>query len=101
MSYRRLHELTVIAIDTMRGWVKRAQVDGGKGPGLTSAEREEIVRGHRSLALSGHLTTPAFPESPLIERRMGSMGRQGRYSPEVRERAVRLVLEQKDDHESQ
>ena len=32
---------------------------------------------------------------------MGFMGKQGRYSPEVRERAVRLVLEQQGDHESQ
>ena len=29
------------------------------------------------------------------------MGRQGRYSPEVRERAVRMVLEQEAHHESQ
>ena len=29
------------------------------------------------------------------------MGDQGRYSVEVRERAVRLVLEQQDDYESQ
>lgn len=29
------------------------------------------------------------------------MGKQGRYSPEVRERAVRLVFEQQDDYESQ
>ncbi len=29
------------------------------------------------------------------------MGKQGRYSPEVRERAVRLVFEQQDEYESQ
>ena len=29
------------------------------------------------------------------------MGKQGRYSPEVRERATRLVFEQQDDYESQ
>ncbi len=29
------------------------------------------------------------------------MGRQKRYSPEVRERAVRLVLEHQDEYESQ
>ena len=29
------------------------------------------------------------------------MGRRTRYSPEVRERAVRLVLEQQGEHESQ
>ncbi len=29
------------------------------------------------------------------------MGRQGRYSPEVRERAVKMVLEHQDEHGSQ
>ena len=29
------------------------------------------------------------------------MGRQGRYSPEVKERAVRMVLEHQDEHPSQ
>lgn len=29
------------------------------------------------------------------------MGKQGRYSPEVRERAVRLVFEQQSEYESQ
>ena len=29
------------------------------------------------------------------------MGRRGRYSPEVRERAVRMVLEQEFQHDSQ
>ena len=29
------------------------------------------------------------------------MGRASRYSPEVRERAVRMVLEHQDEHESQ
>lgn len=29
------------------------------------------------------------------------MGRRGRYSPEVRERAVRMVLDHQDEHSSQ
>ena len=29
------------------------------------------------------------------------MGRQGRFSPEVRERAVRMVLEHENEHTSQ
>ena len=41
-SYRRLHELVGIPVDTMRSWVVRAQVDAGQRPGLTTAEREEI-----------------------------------------------------------
>lgn len=41
-SYRRLNDLTGIPVDTMRGWVARAQIDAGQKPGLTTAEREEI-----------------------------------------------------------
>ena len=41
-SFRRLHELTGIPVETMRGWVMRAQVDGGQRPGFTTSEREEI-----------------------------------------------------------
>jgi transposase-like protein len=43
-SYRRLHELVGIPIDTMRTWVTRAEIDGGTRPGITSAENEEIRR---------------------------------------------------------
>jgi len=49
-SYRRVHELTGIPIDTMRGWVDRARVDGGEKPGLTTSEREEIRALRRELA---------------------------------------------------
>ena len=41
-SYRRLHDLTGIPVDTMRGWVDRARIDAGDKPGLTTTEREEI-----------------------------------------------------------
>jgi transposase len=41
-SFRRLHELTGIPVDTMRGWFARAQIDAGERPGLTTTEREEI-----------------------------------------------------------
>jgi transposase len=49
-SYRRLHELTAIPVDTMRGWVNRAQVDAGQKPGLSTAEREEIKALKKELA---------------------------------------------------
>ena len=40
----------------------------------------------------GEMNRTRFLEAPFLGR-MGSMGRPNRYSPEVRERAVRLVLE--------
>jgi len=43
-SFRRVRELTGIPIDTMRGWVTKAQVDAGERPGTTTAERDEIRR---------------------------------------------------------
>ena len=41
-SYRRLHDLTGIPMDTMRGWVDRARIDGGEGAGLTAPDREGV-----------------------------------------------------------
>jgi len=49
-SYRRVHELTGIPIDTMRGWVDRARIDGGQKPGLSTSEREEIKALRKELA---------------------------------------------------
>ncbi len=43
-SFRRVRELTGIPVDTMRGWVTRAQIDAGERPGTSSSEREEIRR---------------------------------------------------------
>jgi len=43
-SFRRVRELTGIPVDTMRGWVTRAQIDAGERPGTSSTEREEIRR---------------------------------------------------------
>ncbi len=47
-------------------------------------------------------TAPIFPEAPFLER-YGVMGRRSRYSPEIRERAVRMVVEHEHEngHSSQ
>jgi transposase-like protein len=36
--------LTGIPVDTMRGWVTKAQVDAGERPGTSTAERDELRR---------------------------------------------------------
>lgn len=43
-SFRRLHDLVGIPVDTMRSWVTRAEVDAGNRPGVTSSENEEMKR---------------------------------------------------------
>lgn len=43
-SFRRVRELTGIPIDTMRGWVTKAQVDAGDRPSSSTAERDELRR---------------------------------------------------------
>ena len=49
-SFRRLHELVGIPVDTMRGWVRRAEIDSGGRTGTTTAEHEEIRRLRKELA---------------------------------------------------
>ena len=49
-ALRRLHELTDIPVDTMRGWVHRARVDRGDKAGLSTSEREEIKALRKELA---------------------------------------------------
>jgi len=39
---RRIGEQLGINVDTLRGWVKQAQVDAGAKPGLTTAESARI-----------------------------------------------------------
>lgn len=41
-TLQRVHELVGIPVDTIRGWVARAEIDAGKRPGLTSSESADI-----------------------------------------------------------
>lgn len=49
-SFRRLHDLVGIPVDTMRGWLRRAEIDSGSRIGMTTAEHEEIRRLRKELA---------------------------------------------------
>lgn len=49
-SYRRLHELVGIPVDTMRVWITRAEVDAGERPGVSSVEHDELKRLRRENA---------------------------------------------------
>ena len=43
-SRRRVGELLDIKPETLRGWVERAEIDGGARPGVTTEENSEIAR---------------------------------------------------------
>jgi transposase-like protein len=42
-AYRRVGEQLGINRDTLRGWVKQAQIDAGTRPGLASDDRRRLV----------------------------------------------------------
>ena len=50
VTLRRLHELTGMPVETMRGWVIKALKNSGDDPGLSSFEREEIKAFRKELA---------------------------------------------------
>lgn len=45
----------------------------------------------------GRMNRPGFP-GDIVVLEDYAMGRQGRYSPEMKERAVRTVLQHEDEH---
>ena len=50
-TLRRLHELTGIPVESMRGWVLKAHKDSGDDPGLSTFESDEINALRKELAL--------------------------------------------------
>ncbi len=82
-SYRRLHDLTGIPVDTMRGWVDRARIDAGDKPGLTTTEREEIKALKKEVAELKRAneilkTASAFFAAAELDRRLKFRGRGAR-----------------------
>jgi hypothetical protein len=51
--------------------------------------------------LDRHRGTPVCPETPSIGKDGVIGNRQGQYPPELRQRAVRLVAESRDEYKSE
>jgi transposase len=74
-SIRRVSQQLGIGYESLRKWVKRAEVDGGRRPGITTAEQQriaELERENRELRRANEIlkTASAFfareldPRSP-------------------------------------
>ena len=59
--------------------------------------RHPVVREDHAPSVYLNVTAPGFVEGPFVEK-MKPMARPSRHSPEVRERAVRLVGEHRSWH---
>jgi len=49
-SFDRVHSLVGVPVDTVRTWVRRAAIDAGDRPGVTTVEHEEMKRLRRENA---------------------------------------------------
>ncbi len=85
--------------ETLRVWVRQHERDTGSGDGgLTTAERQrlkELERENRELRRSNDI------HRKLPEKEVNRMTKNTRFSPEVRQRAVRMVLESQGEYDSQ
>ena len=73
-SYRRLHDVTGIAVDTMRG-LDRARIEACDKAGMTATEREEIKALRKDIAKLNRAneilkTTSAFFAAAELDRRL-------------------------------
>jgi transposase len=98
--YGRVHVSATLQ-DIVRRYRKRYEMHDRR-LGLSTFDRfaDKVAIPELMRLLVDVRTTPGFSEAPLLER-MGAMPRPSRFSPEVRERAVRMVFEHQDKHDSQ
>ena len=89
-------KLGIRSPETLRKWIRRAEVDAGQRPGLTTAEHEQIKALKKENAEHAGRTTAAssrgrcrHPQTPPCRGRLGRARRPDR-GPQFRRGPVRL-----------